>query len=164
MEVFRKESKTMEKEQKLNNAQSIGLILIVIINQIILNLASYLISETSSSSWLNIIYITVLLVFFILLICKLFKPFSSCDLLDVSEFLGGNVLKVIIGILYILFFIFFCAISLRHISTSLKLIYFEDTPLVYIMLFFIIPATICSMLRYKKYFKAKLSFNASFFN
>ena len=148
----------METLQKLNKFEAVGLMVIVIINQIVLNLASYIVTRTITSSWINIVYITILCVLFILLICKFFKPFNSLDLLDVSEFLGGKFLKYIVGILYILFFIFFAAISLRHISTSLKLIYFEDSPILFVMLFFIIPTGIVAKLGIKSISRLNLIF------
>ena len=146
----------MENTQKLNKFEAVGLMLIVIINQIILNLASYIVTKNNSSSWINIIYITILFILFLYFIFKLFKPFDSSDILDISNFLGGKFLKILIAISYMLFFILFASISLRHISTSLKLIYFEDTPIIYVMLFFIIPASIVSKLGIKTISKLNL--------
>ena len=138
----------METLQKIGKFEAIGLLVMIVVDQIVLNLASYLVSSCGSSTWINIIYVSILTIFFCIIINKLFKPFNSSDILDVSNFLGGNFLKIFVGILYILFFIFIAGISLRHISSSIKSIYFEDTPLIYIMLFFIIPAAITCKLRY----------------
>ncbi len=132
----------MDTLQKISKYEAIGLITIVILNQIILNLPNTLLLSTGTSSWVNVIYISFLALLFCKLICKLFKPFGSSDLLDISKFLGGNFFKIIIGILYISFFIFFSGILLRYMSNSLKIIYFTDIPLAYVLLFFIIPATI----------------------
>ncbi len=148
----------MESIQKLNKYETVGLLLIVIINQIILNMTSYIISRTNSASWINIIYISILFTFFIIFICKLFKPFDSFDILDISNYLGSKYLKSIIGILYIIFFIFFSSISLRHISESLRLIYFEETPIIYIMLFFMIPVSVISKLGIKTISRLNLIF------
>ena len=137
----------MESLQKIGKFEAIGLIIMIIINQIILNLASYLVSSSGSSSWINMLYVGFLAILFCILINKLFKPFNSSDILDVSELLGGKFLKITIGIIYILFFIFFAGFSLRHISAFIKSIYFEDTPLIYLLLFFVIPAGIIAKLR-----------------
>ena len=137
----------MESLQKIGKFEAIGLMSMVVINQITLNLASYLISNSGSSSWINMLYISIIAIFFCLLIAKFFKPFDSSDILDVSEFLGGKFLKITIGMLYILFFIFFAGLSLRHISSGIKSIYFKDTPIIYLLLFFVIPAAILSKSR-----------------
>ena len=112
------------------------------INQIILNLPDVIISTTGSSSWINVIYISIIAIIFCALICKLFKPFNSNDILDVSEYLGGKVLKFIIGIAYFAFFIFISGISLRYLANSIKLIYFEETPIIFLLMFFFFPTVI----------------------
>ena len=137
----------MESLQKIGKFEAISLMAMVVINQIILNLASYLISNSGTSSWINMIYVSIIAIFFGLLIAKFFKPFDSSDILDVSEFLGGKFLKIIIGVLFILFFIFFAGLSLRHISSCIKSIYFKDTPIIYLLLFFTIPSAILSKVR-----------------
>ena len=153
----------MDNTKSLNKFEAVGLMIVVIINQIILNIASYIVSRTGSSSWINIIYIAILCILFFILIQKLFKPFNSLDLLDVSKFLGGSFLKTIIGLFYILFFILFAAISLRHISSSLNLIYFEDSPLIFVMLFFLVPACIVSRFGIKSIARLNIIFMSVFF-
>ena len=91
----------MSTSQKIGTIEAIALIVTIIINQIILNLPDVIISTTGSSSWINVIYISIIAIIFCALICKLFKPFNSNDILDVSEYLGGKVLKFIIGIAFV---------------------------------------------------------------
>lgn len=148
----------MDNLQKIGKFEAIGLILMIMINQIILNLGNTLILTTGSSSWINIIYITILTIFIILLICKLFKPFEVSDLLDVSEFLGGNFLKIIVGILYLIFFLFLAGILLRYLANSLKLIYFNNTPLTFLLFFLIVPSIIVARMGIKTISKVNLIF------
>lgn len=132
----------MSTYQKIGTVEAIALIVTIIINQIILNLPDVIISTTGSSSWINVIYISIIAIIFCALICKLFKPFNSNDILDVSEYLGGKVLKFIIGIAYFAFFIFISGISLRYLANSIKLIYFEETPIIFLLMFFFFPTVI----------------------
>ena len=132
----------MSTSQKIGTIEAIALIVIIIINQIILNLPNTIITSTGSSSWLNVIYITIIAIIFCSLICKLFKPFNSDDILGISEYLGGKTLKVIIGIVYFAFYIFIAGILLRYLTNCIKLIYFKDTPLVFLLLFFLFPTVI----------------------
>ena len=129
----------MESLQKISRFEAYALLIIVTINQIIFNLPSIIIMNIGSSSWINVIFVSIIALLFFLLIYKLFKPFPSKDIIDISEFLGKKPLKIIIGILYVLFFIFISAIFLRYSTHSLKLIYFKKTPLVFLMILFLIP-------------------------
>lgn len=126
--------------EKIGKIEAICLMLIIVINELIINVPNMIILDTKTGSTLNIIYISILAVAFTYIICKLFKPFYGKDILDVSEYVGGRVLKTILGILFILFFIFLASINLRYFANSLKVIYFNTSPLVYILLFFLIPA------------------------
>ena len=132
----------MSTSQKIGTIEAIALIVIIIINQIILNLPNAIIINTGSSAWINVVYISIIAIIFCALICKLFKPFNSNDILDISEYLGGKVLKVIIGIVYFAFFIFIAGILLRYLANSIKLIYFEETPIIFLLLFFLFPTII----------------------
>ena len=114
----------MDSLQKIGKFEAISLIIMITINQIIFNLPNTIILNTGSSAWLNVIVISIIAILFSLLICKLFKKFPTQDIVDVSEYLGGKILKAIVGILYILFFIFIAGIFLRYLASSLKLIYF----------------------------------------
>ena len=55
----------------------------------------------------------------------LFKHFSGQDILDVSQYLGGKILKVITGFLFIAYYIVFTSVRLRSFSENLKIIYLD---------------------------------------
>lgn len=126
--------------EKIGKIEAISLILVIILNEIVLNVPTTIILSTHSGITINLIFIIALAIAFTLLICKLFKPFPGKDILDVSEYVGGKILKTIIGILFILFFIFLSSLSVRYLANSIKVIYFANSPLVFILLFFLIPA------------------------
>lgn len=129
----------MDTLQKISKFEAIALVVMITINQIIFNLPNTIIIDTGSSAWINVIIISIIAILFCFLICKLFKPFPSKDIVDISEYLGHKVLKTIVGILYILFFLFLAGVFLRYLSYSLKMIYFERSPLVFLLLLFLIP-------------------------
>ncbi len=136
----------MDNLQKIGKIEAIAILIVITINQIITNLPNIIIINTGSSAWINVIYITIVAVLFCILICKLFKPFPTSDIIDISEFLGGKFLKNIIGIAYALFFIFITGITLRYLTNSLKLIYFQQAPIIFLLLLFLIPSVISSKL------------------
>ena len=139
----------MDSIEKIGKIEFAALVTLIIFNNLILNIPSIIINLTGTGSWINVIYITVLAVLFILIICKLLKPFPGNDILDVAEFCGGKFLKNIIAILYLIMFISFTAFSLRFFTNSLRLIYFDATPLVILILFFLVPALFISKLGFK---------------
>lgn len=135
--------------QKIGKFEAIAIITMIMINEIILNLPNSIIVDIGTSSALNIIYISIIAILFCLLICKLFKNFSGKDILDISEIVGGKFLKILIGILYVLFFIFISGTLLRYLANSLKIIYFDETPLVFLLILFLIPVAVSAYLGIK---------------
>lgn len=132
----------MDSLQKIGKFEAMALIIMIAINQVFLNLSNNIISSTNSSAWINVIYISIIAIIFCLLICKLFKPLGSKDIIDVSEFLGGKILKTVISIIYLLFFIFTAGIFLSYLVNTFKIIYFPKTPIIFLLLIFLIPIVI----------------------
>lgn len=71
------------------------------------------------------------------IILKLFKIFPGSDIIDVSEFLGGKVLKTIIGFLFIAYFITLSSTQLRNFCNILKVTYFSQVPLGLLIIVFL---------------------------
>lgn len=128
----------MNRITKIGTFEALGFMIIVMINRIILNTPKEMIENGGSSSWLNVIAITILAVIFVLIICKLYKNFIGKDILDVSEYLGGNILRRITATIFCLLYIYVTALVLRNFSDSLQKIFLQNTPVTYIMLFFIV--------------------------
>ena len=139
------------KSQKISTINAIMLIISVVISYITSSLPRTFINETKSATLLNILYNTIIVLFITLIVCKLFKNFPGFDLLDISKFLGGNVFKNIVGILFISYFIITSSIMLRNFCEALVVVYYPLTSYVFIILMFIIAIFLVN----------KLSFNAT---
>lgn len=113
---------------KVGKIEAICLIAIIMLNHIILNLPKTLLISTGSSAILNTIYVAFLIILLIFIITKLWRYFPDKDILDIGEFLGGKKLKIFLGILFFLFFLYISAIFLRSFTTTIKIIYFEYFP------------------------------------
>ena len=92
-------------KQKISTISAIMLTLSIVVSYITSSLPRTFINESKSATLLNIVYITAIVLFIILLFCKLLKKFPGLDLLDISSFLGGNILKNIVGSCFIFYFI-----------------------------------------------------------
>ena len=128
--------------EKIGKFEAICLILIIIVNEIVLNVPNLIIYTTGSSAILNVIFISIIAIIFSLLLAKLFNSFSGMDIIDISEFLGGRFLKTITSFFFLIFFIFLSSIGTRYLTNSIKIIYFNSSPFLFILLFFIVPSVI----------------------
>ena len=134
----------MDNIQKIGKIEAICLIVIVTVNEIIFNIPNFVIQNSGSSSWITtLLHFAFVLVFF-LFISKFFKEIGARDIIDSSEYVGGKTIKWIIGILYILLFIGVSSYVLRYFSNVLELIYFNDTPITFILALFLIAAVFAS--------------------
>lgn len=141
---------------KIGTIEAILLILTVIIAHSILSLPRDLIIRTKSSTILNIIYITIICLLISLLISKLFKKFGNLDIIDVSDYLGGKIFKTIVGSIFISYFIISSSILLRNFCEAIGLVYFQMTPIIFIVLLFVIGSCISNRLGFNTSFRVNL--------
>lgn len=129
---------------RIGKTEAIMLIVVFMLNHLILDLPKVFFETSSSASWLNAIYVSLLAIAFLFLILKLFKNFKGMDILDISKFLGGDTLKIIIGILFIIFFISIPSSLLRDLCRSLNIVYFKNIPTSLLLLIFLVVAVIAN--------------------
>ena len=133
---------------KIGNIEAIMMILTIVISHTILSLSRNLVANMKSAVIINIIYITFIALLIGYFIYKLLKKFPGSDIIDISEFLGGKILKNIIGIIFITYFIFSASILLRNFCEGLKIIYYPQTNIIFIILFFIISISLTNNLSF----------------
>lgn len=117
------------ENHKINFVEASFLVVTVIITHLMLDLPNALIKTVGSASILNAIYISVLALVFFFIVRKLFSPFEGNNILHVAEFLGGKILKKILSIIYIVYFVFITAMLIRNFCDTLRLIYFPHAVL-----------------------------------
>lgn len=145
-------------EQKIGNIEAIALVLTVMINHIILNLPKNIIKSTSSGAILNTVFISLVVLVLVYIITQLFKNFPGLDIFDISHYLGGKWLKVIIGILFLCYAIFTISFMVRGFSETLKIVFFPRTPVTIIILLFLVSAVIVNKLGFRPIARANLFF------
>ena len=131
-------------QEKLGYIEAISLITIVIINKVILILPQNIIATTGSSAWLNTLYVSIIAILITWLITFLYKHFQGRNIFEISHFLGGNTLKITLQILYIIALFIVPIYVLKNTCESLKVIYFKSSPLIYILLFFLISSLVAN--------------------
>ena len=143
---------------KISNIEAIFFVATIMMNHIIMNLSKSLIDFSGSATILNIIFVLIIILAIVYFVSKTMKHFPGQDIIDISSFLGGKLLKNIIGILFLLYFLFSASVFLRSFCESLKIIYFENTPIAFLILLFIIGIVLCNRLGFKAIVKANLIF------
>ena len=141
---------------KIGNKEAIALLVTITFNNIIMNITKTIISTTASASLLNILYVGIIAIIFTCIICYFLNKFPTFDLIDISKYLGGNVLKWIIGLLYIGYFIFFAGILLHMFASCLQIIYFPLTKIFYIILLFILAGLVTCNMKYNAIYRSTL--------
>ena len=129
---------------RLNKIEAIALLSLIMANKIIFNLPEIIISSTGSAAWLNTVYIIVIAFIFLAICLKLLGNFSGFDILDISEYIGGNILKYIVGLLQVFLLILVANTTIRSLVYTLKTIYFTQSPIIFLALFIIVPALIAN--------------------
>jgi len=139
----------MNNNYKMQKYEAICLILIIMINKLILNIPYYISSLVGSGTIINIIYIGIIDLVFILIVVKLLKKFQNSDIIDISEYLGGKVFKAIIGLLFIVFFFIVSFITLIDFAKMIQIIYFPNFSIIYVTLFFILAVLAVNLIGFK---------------
>ena len=138
---------------KLGNFEAVCLIVVLFVNHIVLNLPQMILDNSGTASVLNCIYILALVLIFALLVIKLLKNFLGLDIIDISEYLGGKPLKILIGILCISYLIIESAFLTRMSSKNLLLVYFENYPISFIVFLFLFVAVVANLIGKKSIIK-----------
>ena len=110
---------------KIGTVEAIFIMLSVVVARATLSLSKSLVSLTNSSTIINIVFISIIAIILGLLICKLIKSLGNGDIIDISEYLGGKVLKNIVGTIFIINFVVCSSMLLRNFCEGLEIVYFQ---------------------------------------
>ncbi len=133
------------KFSKINLIESIALILILTINRISMNNLQSILLFCGSSSILNVIFVSIITLFLIVVIIRLFKKFPNSDIIDICEAIGGKSLKWLVGSIFALYIIVTSSLLLRYFIETIHIIYYGDAPIIYLLLFFLVVGVIANM-------------------
>ena len=138
----------MQNNYKMKSSEAICLILIVMINKLVINIPYYITNLVGTGALVNLIYIGAIGLIFVLFLNQLFKKFPNSDIIDISEFLGGKFLKNCMGIIFIIAFFLVAYITLNDFLNLLKTVYFQNSPAIFLLLFFMIGIITANITRF----------------
>ena len=136
-------------DSRFNTKEAIATILTVAVAHSLLSIPKTLLADQKSAAILNLIYVSLLAVAFSYIAYRLLKNFPSKNILDISEFLGGKKFKFALGVLFILYFSFSGSILLRNFCECIKVVYFADTKVTFIIAMFIAALILVCSLNFK---------------
>lgn len=124
-------------KDKLSKFEAIAIIIILTTTAIILNMPEFLVDLTGTGTIVNIIFISIIGLILCLIIYKLLKNFPSMDIIDISETLGGKILKFIVSAIFIIFFILSIVIAISNFTYLIRSLYFSNYSTLFLTIFFI---------------------------
>jgi len=118
--------------------EAVTIMVTLFCTQIFLNFPRTMAESAGNAGWILVIYITIIVLVLFTIMSKLYSRFEGMDILDISEYLAGNVGRIITGMVFVAYFVFVLSIVLREYSENVKTVSLPTTPIVYIMGFFAI--------------------------
>ena len=140
--------------EKINNKEAIFLIVSCSLGITVLVSSQIIVSGCLSASLINTGYISFIAITLTFIVCSLYKKFIGISFLDITEFLGGKFLKFIVGIAFLLYFIFTASIVLCKAVNCLQIVYYPMTHPNYTVLLFAISAGIACNLKNNGFMRA----------
>ena len=125
-------------KNKLNIFEAISIIIIITVAQIILDFPEYLVDLTGSGTIVNILFLAIISLIFCIIISKIFKNFSNHDIIDISEIVGGNFLKFIISIIFIVFLFITVVSAILNFLYLIRNVYFPNSNSLFILSIFMV--------------------------
>lgn len=141
---------------RIGKSEAIALIITIMVNHAVLDITKTIVSTTDSSTLLNTIYISIIALILSYIIYLLLNKFPTFDILDISNFLGGKVLKAIVGVLFFAYFIFFSATLLKSFAYCLQIVYYQNTNTFFIIMSFLVASVFVCSLKYNALFRGNL--------
>jgi len=132
------EIKRMNNKIRFGTWESVTIMLILFCTQIFLSFPRTMAEGAGNAGWILVIYITVIVLVLFAIMSKLYSRFEGMDIIDISEYLAGNVGRVIAGTVFIVYLVSILSIVLREYAENVKTVSLPSTPIVYIMGFFAI--------------------------
>lgn len=139
---------------QINNKEAVSLAVSCSLGITVLVSSQIIASACMSSSLINTGYVSLIAMAITFLICVLYKKFIGISFLDVAEFLGGKVLKFIVGIVFFFYFLFTASIVLCKTVNCLQIVYYPMTNISYTVLLFVITTCVACNLKNNGFLRA----------
>lgn len=128
----------MKNRLKFGISEGISLLLVALCTQVFLSFPRIMLEDAGTAGWMLVVYISVITYILLAIIIKLYSPFQGMDLIDIAEGLGGSIVKIFVGLIISVHFMFVLSVVLREFTEDLKIIALHKSPISYVTVFFVV--------------------------
>lgn len=124
--------------------EAITVLVNLIFVQILLSFPRDMAIYGGSAGWMIPVITTLIILIYFAIVAGLYKNIGSLDLLEISEKVGGKVLKIIVGILVSAFLLIEVISNLGGVAQMLKVISLDKSPLGFVEILFLLGIIACA--------------------
>lgn len=133
---------TKSETFQVNSPEVVFALLNYFVIQIIMGYSQSIVKTAATASWLMMLYLAALSLVIFALLAFLMRHFKQQDILDICTDTFGRVVGAVYGLTLTAGFVFQASSVLRQTCDRFKIISYENSPLWYIMLFFLLAAVL----------------------
>lgn len=126
--------------------ETINLLIDLICTKCIIYYVRMLNHHAATASWIMSLYLSLVIIIVFAVLISLYKKFEGKDIIEISETAGGKPLKIIVGMIITVVLLFLAMSTMREFSEEIKTISLPASPLLFIMMLFLIGAIVGSLL------------------
>ncbi len=128
----------MEKKMVFGNWEVVTILINAICTKIFLNFPRTAAEYGGSASWIFTIYISLLAFIGFWIILRFYKGMEGKDIIDIGEYVGKDIGRIIVGCIIIIFLIYVTSVYMRTFSENMKLIALTNSPISFVEMFFLV--------------------------
>ena len=129
---------------RFGNVEATFMIVNAMSMQLFLGLPRRMTEAGGPAGWMIPLYTLIISLLIFFFISKLYSKFEGKDLIDIAQVAGGSIGRLVIGIIFILNYIFILSVLLRIFGEDIKIFALNQSPLSFVIMFFIIVMIIAS--------------------
>ena len=114
-------------KEKLSTWEIVCTLSLITLTPILISFPQYSSKEFGNALDLHSIYLSIVVFIFYLIVLKLYKPFEGKDIMDIVEYVGGNVLKIIMSIAVILYTLTMMVFTMQEFGEDIKDVMFNHS-------------------------------------
>jgi spore germination protein (amino acid permease) len=118
--------------------EAIAFILNLLITQVILGFPRSMVETGKTAGWMIPIYATGIILICFAVISRLYSPFEGKDILEIAEETGGDILRIVIGLLFLIYLVFIISVVLREFAEDMKVVALPASPISFVTMFFLV--------------------------
>ncbi len=135
----------MEKT-RFGRIEAICILINLMSVQLFLGFPRRMANAGGTAGWMIPLYVLILSIILFSIISKLYNSFEGKDILDVAQIAGGTFGRILVGLVFLTNYFFIVPIILRTFGEDVKIFALVQSPISFVLVFFLIGMIIASYL------------------